>query len=49
MIALENITIGKKLILATLAVIIAGLGALASIMFIRASAMQTTSADETYP
>jgi len=41
MIALKNMTIGKKLIIATLTVIIIGVGALASIIFTRAISMQT--------
>ena len=46
MLKIKNMTIGKKLIAGTLAVIIIGVSALAAIIFTRASSMQTVSAME---
>jgi len=44
MIAFKNMTIGKKLIIGTLAVIIIGVGALATMIYTRARSMQSASA-----
>ena len=44
MIAFKDMTIGKKLIIGTLAVIIIGVGALSTMIYTRASSMQSTSA-----